>query len=177
MRLIDDDEEVEHILTTMKEYPQELGEVYHEHLSSIAESDVEIALNVFSWACFQVQALSVEEIRLAVCFSSTPELKSMEALTAPKNKHWCRSDTAFKKRVDRISARWFRFVKVRGESFSIQRRSAIFEVLLADHSSVSEFMRSFGLKLLHARAYHSRQQLSITSNLASMAKHCVRSLN
>jgi hypothetical protein len=175
IRLIKDGETVEVIVAAIKDYPRELGEVYHEHLSSIGDSDVDIALNVFSWACLQVQPLSIEELRLAVCLSSTPELKSMKAIKAQKNKHWCPNDKVFKSRVDRISGGLFRFVKVRGESFSIQRRTATFEVLLADHDSVSEFLRNNGLKLLYARA--SPQPFSMTSTLASMAKDCVRYLN
>jgi hypothetical protein len=82
IRLIKDGETVEVIVAVMKDYPRELGEDYHEYLSSIGDADVDIALNVFSWACLQVQPLSIEELRLAVCLSSTPELKSMKAIKA-----------------------------------------------------------------------------------------------
>ncbi|KAK5736848.1 hypothetical protein LTR17_007173 [Elasticomyces elasticus] len=168
-------ESLNYILPQIHGYPKELGDVYAQHLLTIAEPEVPIAFRIFEWLTFTKDPLSVNDLRHAVCLETGSQYSSIEDVKP--SPHWCDNVAAFSARVSRLSSKLVRraVVRIKTPIFSGPQYEN-WQIFQFDHYSVQAFMERNGLRILHERLPYIPPIVPSAETDLSLAGRCLRFL-
>lgn len=133
-----DGQGIKRMLHTIEVIPPELDVLYREMLEDINENELLLSLRLFSWICFAVRPLSLDELRFATTLDDALCYTSIEAYMAMEDV--CEDAEQMERRMRTLSKGLIE-VKEQGD-----HRVAQFV-----HQSVNDFMQRSGLDSLHQR--------------------------
>ncbi|KAK5739904.1 hypothetical protein LTR17_005000 [Elasticomyces elasticus] len=165
-------ESCEYIIAQIQGYPKELGDIYAQHIRTIHESEVSVALRILEWLTFTKDPLFINDLRHAVCIEPGKLCSSIENMKG--SQHWCDNIDTFTARVARFSNQLVGKVNVRIRVpglFGPQYND--WQIFQFDHHSVQAFLEKTGLQILRERLPDSPGAVSTAEVELSLAGRCL----